>query len=137
LGCPKERLTIRPLGLTFAFVNPNSLANLAPAWTPETAKLASAEGNAKLARIRAERNSGVNPAIARIEKQLRKIETAMDKTTEPRDLASLAAAHARLFAAWQVLTGTPNPGQRRGRQERPRPPEVHRSPIPTPQEKTN
>jgi hypothetical protein len=119
-------------------MNPASLANLAPAWTPLTAKIASADGNAKLARIRAERNSAVsavNPAIARIEKQLRKIETAMDKTTEPRDLASLAAAHARLFAAWQVLTGTPNPGQRRGRQDRPRPPEVHREPITTPQEK--
>lgn len=67
------------------------------------------------AKLEAEAKLGRNatPQCERIAKQLDRIETMMDKEKDADTLQKLSAAHARLFNAWQVLTGTPNPGSRR------------------------
>lgn len=57
--------------------------------------------------------------IQRVEKELERLETAMDKahaddgTCNAQTLRDLSAAHSRLFEVWCVLTGTPRPGVRR------------------------
>jgi hypothetical protein len=130
-------LTICPDWLTLPEMNPASLANLRPPWTPEEVKKASADGNAKLSRMRAEKASGVNPRIARLQIQLSRIEAMMNKATEARDLAALAAAHERLFKSWQVLTGTPNPGSRRSKPIRPQAPSAAPVEAQIPQDKPN
>lgn len=58
------------------------------------------------------------PQSERLAKQLVQIEDLMDGETDGDALQKLSAAHARLFNAWQVLTGTPNPGSRRVKSER-------------------
>jgi hypothetical protein len=116
-------------------------------FTPENARFFSSRGNdarklkreRELSEIQAGREAIRTADQKRedIEKELQRILLMMKKTDDADTLQKLSGARARLFDEWQVLTGTPNPGSRRGRQDRPRPPEVHRSPIPTPQEKTN
>lgn len=74
------------------------------------------------------------PQSERLAQEIESIEQMIEKCKDPDSLQKLSAAHARLFNAWQVLTGTPNPGSRRSRPGRPAPPAVHREPIQTPQE---
>jgi hypothetical protein len=99
-------------------------------WAARRARSAKREEEAKAGRES-------TPQSERLSKQISQIEAQMSKTSDGSELSKLASAHDKLFRAWQVLTGTPNPGSRRGRQDRPRPPEVHCSPIPTPQETTH
>src|SRR5690606_11082100 len=54
-----------------------------------------------------------DPRIERVEVQLTRLELLMGETTDPTKLRDLGNAHSRLFAVWQVLTGTPSPGSRR------------------------
>ena len=66
---------------------------------------------------------------ARLDKLLRAIEEQMDGMTNATDLAKLSMAHDKLFRAWQVLTGTQNPGNRKPVTSRSR----STTAIPTPQ----
>lgn len=57
---------------------------------------------------------GPNAAqVQRLEKRMKEIEEQMDGMTNATTLQRLAVAHSKLFSAWQVLTGTPNPGARK------------------------
>ena len=59
---------------------------------------------------------------SRLAKQMDLIESAMIKEKDSKELANLSAAHARLFSAWCVLTGTKSPGTLgKTRRERPAP----------------
>lgn len=60
-----------------------------------------------------ERDRVATPQSVQLSKQLRQIEELMDGEKDADTLQKLSAAHARLFSAWQVLTGTPNPGSRK------------------------
>jgi len=116
-------------------------------FTPENARLFSSRGNdarklkreRELAEIQAGREAIRTADQKRedIEKELQRILLMMKKTDDADTLQKLSAARARLFDEWQVLTGTPNPGQRRGRQDRQARPVVtlRDPPTPTPQEK--
>jgi len=74
--------------------------------------------------------------IAEIETERARLLRLMRNTDEANDIQKLCAARATLFDEWQVLTGTPNPGSRRGRQDRQaRPVVTLRDPPTTPQEK--
>jgi len=75
--------------------------------------------------------------IAEIETERARLLRLMRNTDEANDIQKLCAARATLFDEWQVLTGTPNPGSRRGRQDRQARPVVtlRDPPTPTPQEK--
>lgn len=55
----------------------------------------------------------VTPQSENLAREISRIEELMSKTRNPDRLQKLSAAHARLFNAWQVLTGTPNPGSRK------------------------
>jgi hypothetical protein len=57
-----------------------------------------------------EKARNATPQTERIARQIARMEEMMDKTKDADELQKLSAAHARLFNAWQVLTGTPNPG---------------------------
>jgi hypothetical protein len=59
------------------------------------------------------------PQSERIARQIERLEGMMDKSKDANELQKLSAAHARLFNAWQVLTGTPNPGSRRAKSPKP------------------
>jgi hypothetical protein len=117
-----------------------------PWWfTPERARemQVKAEAAKKLRRERltSEAAAGrtATPEQQALASQMRRILELMEKTDDAGELSQLSSAYDKQFKAWQVLTGTPNPGQRRrGRgDDRPAPPTVQRSPITTPQEKTN
>jgi len=121
-------------------------AMLAPQFTSETARerqrksvesrLANKLARQNAARV-AESNAGIDPQTTRIQEQLARIEYLMSKTKKPDALQKLSAAHARLFSAWQVLTGTPNPGARRGKSKRDQMPSFEPvEPVETPQGKT-
>jgi transposase-like protein len=57
--------------------------------------------------------------LARVEKELERLEIAMDKahsddgTANAATLRDLSASHSRLFDVWCTLTGTPRPGVRK------------------------
>jgi hypothetical protein len=59
----------------------------------------------------------------RLWKLRRQIEARMDDCTDAKELASLTAAHERLFKTWCVLTDTKSPGVNKG-SKRQRPAEV-------------
>ena len=59
------------------------------------------------------------PQSTALAKQIKQLEDLMDGETDADVLAKLAGAHSKLFATWQVLTGTPNPGSRRVKGSRP------------------
>lgn len=65
--------------------------------------------------------SGNSPQIVRVERQMdliqRRLERDLDKL-KPKEVSDLSASLGRLFDLWQVLTGTPNPGSRRGKPAR-------------------
>ena len=75
--------------------------------------------------------------IAEIETERARLLRLMRNTDEANDIQKLCAARATLFDEWQVLTGTPNPGSRRGRQDRQARPVVTLRDPPTPQDKPN
>jgi len=59
----------------------------------------------------------------RLYDQLKQIEDQMKDCGNADKLSKLANAHSKIFATWQTLTGTPNPGSRRvGKQGRQSPP---------------
>jgi hypothetical protein len=57
--------------------------------------------------------------IARVERELERLELAMDKahaedgTCNAQTVRDVSAAHSRLFDVWCTLTGTPRPGVRK------------------------
>jgi hypothetical protein len=59
-----------------------------------------------------------NRQLDRLSKQLEDLEKLMDGQEDADTLQKLSAAHARLFDAWMVLTGTPRPGVRKTQRER-------------------
>ena len=95
---------------------------LAPPFTPEVARELQAKSVESRRRNReakklAEKIAPIDPAyknqVARLNGQLARIEEMMEGINDGKELSFLANAHAKLFAAWQVLTGTANPGSRR------------------------
>ncbi len=69
----------------------------------------------------AKRDKEATPQSIQLAKQLAQIEYLMDGEKDPDALVKLSSAHSRLFSAWQVLTGTPNPGSRRSSKRPDRP----------------
>jgi hypothetical protein len=99
----------------FRFTKENARENAAKSWQ------ARRERKAKL-ETEAARGRQATPQSERLALQIERIQVMMDKSKDADELQKLSTAHARLFKAWQVLTGTPNPGSRRGKGARPTPP---------------
>ena len=109
-----------------------------PWWfTPERARemQVKAEAAKKLRRERltSEAAAGrtATPEQQALASQMRKILELMEKTDDAGELSQLSSAYDKQFKAWQVLTGTPNPGSRRSKQGRPQ------APTAVPMEPTN
>jgi hypothetical protein len=94
-------------------------------FTKENAKLFSVRGWQASREARAKMKADalklrqVTPQAERLASQVKQLEDLMDGETDADVLAKLAGAHSKLFATWQVLTGTPNPGSRRVKASRP------------------
>lgn len=130
---------------TLAVENPVKRLPNQYSFTPERARLAalrSAESRAA-AREKAERDAqeaaelkarlaAETPQSARLATQLRQIEELMDGEKDADTLQKLSAAHARIFSAWQVLTGTPRPATARGQARRQAPSIAPIGPASTP-----
>jgi hypothetical protein len=73
--------------------------------------------------------------LARLERQLDRLDGLIDDTDEPPALRDLTNARARLFDQWAHLAGIPKPGSRRpGREPRARmAPPAEPTPSETPQ----
>lgn len=104
---------------------------LAAPWNTETARLAQAKSVAarranslanaplKLARILPEQEPRyIKDRLARVRKQLRRLDELMDAETDARMLERLATAMTRLAELERVLAGRPLPGSRRPSEER-------------------
>jgi hypothetical protein len=67
------------------------------------------------AKLEAEARQGrqSTPQSERLALEIERVLGMMEKEKDADRLQKLSATHARLFNAWQVLTGTPNPGSRR------------------------
>ncbi len=92
----------------FRFTPENARENAAKSWEARRERKAKLEADATKGRLS-------TPQSQRLAQQIERIQAMMDKTADADELQKLSAAHARLFNAWQVLTGTPNPGSRRGK----------------------
>jgi hypothetical protein len=121
-------MNINDLPQNFRFTKENARENAAKSWE------ARRERKAKL-EVEAAKGRQSTPQSERLALQIARVERMMETEKSADKLQKLSATHTRLFKTWQVLTGTPNPGQRRrGRgDDRPAPPTVQRSPITTPQ----
>ena len=101
-------------------------------FTRENAAFFAAKGNDKLRSLRArtrelaqigsDTESQRNAERSEIEVERARLLEMMRKSKDADEIQKLSAARARLFAEWQVLTGTPNPGSRRAKQSRPQAP---------------
>jgi len=60
----------------------------------------------------------VTPQSERLARQIERIERLIDETDDAVELQRLTSAHSKLFSAWQVLTETPNPGNRKAKSTR-------------------
>ena len=134
----KRRLTFCPRGLTLPDMDavmeqPKPIFR----FTKENARLFSAQGWQKSKEVRASQKADAekfrqaSPQADRLASQIGLIEEKMRKENDASELSKLASAHDKLFRAWQVLTGTPNPGSRRAKQSRPQ------APVAVPTEPTN
>jgi uncharacterized protein YdiU (UPF0061 family) len=111
----------------FRFTKDNARENAAKSWQARRERKRKLEAEAAKGRI-------ATPQSERLALEIERIVQMIEKCKDPDSLQKLSAAYARMFKAWQVLTGTPNPGSRKSRGQRPAAPEVHRTPLPTPQE---
>jgi protein subunit release factor B len=111
----------------FRFTKDNARENAAKSWQARRERKAKLEAEAAKGRQS-------TPQSERLALEIERIVQMIEKCKDPDGLQKLSATHTRLFKAWQVLTGTPNPGSRRSKQGRPQAPEVYRIPAPTPQE---
>ena len=112
-------------------------------FTRENAAFFAAKGNDKLRSLRArtrelaqigsDTESQRNAERSEIEVERARLLEMMRKSKDADEIQKLSAAHARLFKAWQVLTGTPNPGSRRSRGQRPQAPGAAPMEAQTPQ----
>jgi protein subunit release factor B len=107
----------------FRFTQENARENAAKSWQSRRERKAKLEAEAQQGRKS-------TPQSERLALQIERVEQMMDKTKDPDALQKLSATHARLFNAWQILTGTPNPGSSRNRGSRQSEPAL---PAPTPQ----
>lgn len=110
---------------SFRFTKENARIHAAKSWQARRERKAMLEAEAR-------RGRQSTPQSERLALQIERIEHMIDKTTDPDALQKLSATHARLFNAWQVLTGTPNPGSLRNRsrdRQMARPPVLPISPI--------
>ena len=99
-------------------------ARLPHAFTSETARLSSLKAvqarRDRIAKAKAdsERLSVMLPRTEQLAAQLEEIEGLMRGEKDADTLQKLSAAHSRVFSAWQVLSGTPNPGSAKSRVKR-------------------
>ena len=109
-------------------------------FTSENARLFSVKAVARRLQLSAQRKAIVERVrsgettteqAARLAEILHGIEQDLLHTRDPDNRNKLASAYDKLFARWQVLTGTPNPGSRRSKQGRPQ------APVAVPMEPTN
>lgn len=87
------------------------------------AEMARRSNAAKRARIAAlEEDSvalrNVTPQSERLANRLEQLERLMDGETDGNAWNKLSSSYSKIFVAWQVLTGTPNPGSRRVKSSR-------------------
>lgn len=113
----------------FRFTKENARENATKSWQTRRERKAKLEAEAQQGRQS-------TPQSERLALQIERVEQMMDKTKDPDALQKLSATYARLFNAWQVLTGTPNPGSRRVKSNS-RPSAPMSQPIFAPQEPTS
>jgi uncharacterized protein YdiU (UPF0061 family) len=92
----------------FRFTKENARENAAKSWQARRERKAKLEAEAKTGR-----NS--TPQSERLALEIERVLTMMEREKDADRLQKLSATYARLFNAWQVLTGTPNPGSRKVR----------------------
>jgi uncharacterized protein YdiU (UPF0061 family) len=110
----------------FRFSKENARENAAKSWQARRERKAKLEAEARQGRQS-------TPQSERLALEIERVLAMMEKEKDADRLQKLSATHARLFNAWQVLTGTPNPGSRKVRREDGRP-KPSAQPIETPQE---
>ena len=110
----------------FRFTKDNARENAAKSWQARRERKAKLEAEAAKGRQS-------TPQSERLALEIERIVQMIEKCKDPDSLQKLSMAHARLFKAWQVLTGTPNPGSRRSRGQRPQAPGAAPMEVTTPQ----
>ena len=100
-----------PNSQKFRFNSENARMMAARAWEARRERKAKLEAEAEAGRKS-------TPQSERLAGQIRRIEGLIEGTDDAVELQRLTAAHAKLFAAWQVLTETPNPGNRKAKSTR-------------------
>lgn len=87
----------------------------------EMARRANAAKRARIAALEADSVAlrNVTPQSERLANRLEQLERLMDGETDGDAWNKLSSSYAKIFSAWQVLTGTPNPGSRRVKASRP------------------
>jgi uncharacterized protein YdiU (UPF0061 family) len=109
----------------FRFTKENARENAAKSWQARRERKAKLETEARQGRQS-------TPQSERLALEIERVLAMMEKEKDADRLQKLSATHARLFNAWQVLTGTPNPGSRRVRsKDRPVPPYTQVEPLTT------
>lgn len=106
--------SIKPPAKIFQINHENARALAFKSWENRRKKKHVLEAEASTGRL-------ATPQSLKIAKQIGDIEDLMDGERDADVLQKLSAAHARLFSAWQVLTGTQNPGSRKAGSTRPKP----------------
>lgn len=110
----------------YRFTKENARENAAKSWQARRERKATLEAEARQGRQS-------TPQSERLALEIERVLAMMEKEKDADRLQKLSATHARLFNAWQVLTGTPNPGSRRVKSGLNRAMPVSQ-PIETPQE---
>jgi hypothetical protein len=95
----------------FRFTPQNAREMSARSWEARRERKAKLEAEAAKGRLS-------TPQSERLALEIKRIVQMIEKCSDPDSLQKLSATHARLFKAWQVLTGTPNPGSRRAKAPR-------------------
>ena len=90
----------------FRFTSQNARENAAKSWAARRQRKAKLEAEAAKGRQS-------TPQSERLALQIERVERMMETCNDPDDLQKFSAAYSRLFKAWQVLTETPNPGNRK------------------------
>lgn len=87
----------------------------------EMARRSNAAKRARIAALEEDRAAlrNVTPQSERLANRLEQLEQLMDGETDGDTWNKLSSSYAKIFSAWQVLTGTPNPGSRRVKSSRP------------------
>jgi hypothetical protein len=96
----------------FRFTKENAREMAARSWEARKQRKAKLEAEARQGRQS-------TPQSERLALQIERVLAMIENEKDADRLQKLSVTHARLFNAWQILTGTPNPGSRRVKSARP------------------